>query len=123
PLGDSLSVERHRIRYRKERAFMRPEQLIYTFVSYASRHDTPWGKGVAEAGIDRTAEIAHRYGIPVTWIVNGGSVPVLQDRIRQWHEQYGDDVILQSPFFIEDAGASKEKFKEALARDWQIIEE
>ncbi len=102
---------------------MKPENLIYTFVSYASHYDTPWGKGTAIDGIDRTAALAHRYGIPVTWIVNGGSVPVLQERIQAWHEQYGDDVILQTPFFIEDAGASKEKFKQALERDWRIVQE
>jgi hypothetical protein len=102
---------------------MRPANLIYTFVSYASHYDTPWGQGTAIDGIERTAALAHKHGIPVTWIVNGGSVPVLQDRIQHWHEQYGDDVILQSPFFIEDAGASKEKFKQMLERDWRIVEE
>jgi hypothetical protein len=102
---------------------MRPERLIYTFVSYAAHYDTPWGQGVALDGIDRTADLAHQYGIPVTWIVNGGSVPVLADRIRIWHESYGDDVILQTPFFIEDTGRSKEKWKEAVRRDWQLAEE
>ncbi len=102
---------------------MRPEKLIYTFVSYASHYDTPWGQGTAVDGIDLTARIAHKYGIPVTWIVNGGSVPVLADRIREWHESYGDDVILQCPFFVEDAGMSKLKLKEKLEMDWQIVEE
>ncbi|WP_139994123.1 hypothetical protein [Paenibacillus paridis] len=102
---------------------MRPEKLIYTFVSYASHYDTSWGKGTAVEGVDRTAAIAHQYGIPVTWIVNGGSVPVLAERIRDWHDRYGDDVILQSPFFVEDAGMSKEKLKAKLASDWLIVEE
>ncbi|RED63769.1 hypothetical protein [Cohnella lupini] len=102
---------------------MRPEKLIYTFVSYASHYDISWGKGTAIDGIDLTAEIAHKHGVPVTWIVNGGSVPVLAERIREWHDLYGDDVILQSPFFIEDAGMSKDKFKQALQRDWNIIQE
>ncbi|MEK3884588.1 hypothetical protein [Paenibacillus sp. PL2-23] len=102
---------------------IKPEHLIYTFVSYASHYDTPWGQGVALEGIDRTAAIAHKHGIPVTWIVNGRSVPVLKERITEWHRQYGDDVILQSPFFIEDAGASKETFKRALAADWRLVEE
>lgn len=102
---------------------MKPENLIYTFVSYASHYDTPWGKGTAIEGIDRTAEIAHKYGIPVTWIVNGRSVPELTDRIRSWHDRYGDDVILQCPFFIEDTGASREKLHKALERDWRIVEE
>jgi len=102
---------------------MKPANLIYTFVSYASHYDTPWGKGTAVDGIDRTAAIAHKHGVPVTWIVNGGSVPVLAERIRDWHGRYGDDVILQSPFFVEDCGMSKEKFKSALERDWLLVEE
>ncbi|MGO4370012.1 hypothetical protein AB4Z21_04290 [Paenibacillus sp. MCAF20] len=102
---------------------MRPENLIYTFVSYASHYDTPWGKGTAVDGIELTAELAHKHGIPVTWIVNGSSVPVLAERITDWHERFGDDVILQCPFFIEDTGMSKEKFKQALERDWRIVEE
>ena len=96
---------------------MKPANLVYTFVSYAAHYDTEWGKGVAIEGINRTAELAHRYGIPVTWIVNGRSVPVLAERIRDWHEKFGDDVILQSPFFIEDTGASKAAFRQALESD------
>jgi hypothetical protein len=101
---------------------MKPENLIYTFVSYASHYDKPWGQGVALEGIDRTAQLAHKYGIPVTWIVNADSVPVLADRIRDWHKRYGDDVILQTPFFIEDAGADKGKFKKALEDSWRVVE-
>lgn len=102
---------------------MKPERLIYTFVSYASHYDTPWGKGTPLAGIDRTAELAHRHGIPVTWIVNGGSVPVLKERINSWHDAFGDNVILQTPFFAEDAGLSKDRFRLALERDWAVVAE
>ncbi|MFC6649040.1 hypothetical protein [Paenibacillus rhizoplanae] len=77
---------------------MKPERLIYTFVSYAAHYDADWGKGVALDGIERTAELAHKYAIPVTWIVNRGSIPVLRERIGEWHATYGDDVILQCPF-------------------------
>ncbi len=100
---------------------MRPERLIYTFVSYAAHYDATWGRGVATDGIERTADLAHRHGIPVTWIVNAGSVPALEDRIREWHDAYGDDVILQTPFFVEDAGMSKEKWKRAVERDWAVV--
>ncbi len=61
---------------------MKPENLIYTFVSFATQVDASWGRGIALEGIDRTAAIAHKHGIPVTWIVNAGSAPVLADRIR-----------------------------------------
>ncbi|MFC4103414.1 polysaccharide deacetylase family protein [Paenibacillus xanthanilyticus] len=102
---------------------MKPERLIYTFVSYASHYDTDWAKGTPIEGVERTARLAHKHGVPVTWIVNGGSVPVLAERIREWHEAYGDDVILQTPFFLEDCGASKAKFRAALDRDWKIVAE
>lgn len=101
---------------------MRPEKLIYTFVSYAAHYDTDWGKGVATDGIDLTAAIAHKHGIPVTWIVNAGSVPVLAERINEWHKQYGDNIILQTPFFIEDCGADKDKFKAAMEEAWGVVE-
>lgn len=102
---------------------MKPERLIYTFVSYASHYDTEWGKGVAVAGIELTAQLAHKYGIPVTWIVNRGSIPLLQERIREWHASYGDDVILQCPFFEEEANASKEKLRRRLEEDWALLQE
>lgn len=101
---------------------VKPENLIYTFVSYASHYDTPWGKGVATEGVERTAAVAHKHGVPVTWIVNAGSVPVLAGRINEWHERYGDDVILQTPFFVEDCGGDKAKFKAALEEAWGIVE-
>jgi hypothetical protein len=101
---------------------VKPQNLIYTFVSYAAHYDTPWGKGVAVDGIDRTAAIAHKHGVPVTWIVNKGSVPVLKERINDWHERYGDNVILQTPFFIEDCGADKSVFKSKLEEAWAIVE-
>lgn len=102
---------------------MKPERLIYTFVSYASHYDTAWGKGTAVEGVEKTAALAHRYGIPVTWIVNRGSIPVLAERIRGWHEAFGDDVILQCPFFEEEAGRSKAVLKEKLEEDWQLLKE
>ncbi|WP_168119578.1 hypothetical protein [Paenibacillus sp. HB172176] len=101
---------------------MKPENLIYTFVSYASHYDTPWGKGVALEGIDRTAALAHKYNIPVTWIVNKQSVPILEERINRWHEEFGDNIILQTPFFIEDCGMDKAKFKAALEDAWGVIQ-
>ncbi|MCL6456833.1 MAG: hypothetical protein K6T85_02390 [Gorillibacterium sp.] len=102
---------------------MIPERLIYTFVSYASHYDTDWGKGTAIEGVERTARLAHQYNIPVTWIVNRGSIPILKEQIRQWHEAYGDDVILQCPFFMEEAGMSKAVLKDKLEKDWQLVEE
>lgn len=100
---------------------MKPERLIYTFVSYAAYYETSWGKGVALEGIERTAAIAHKYDIPVTWIVNAGSAPILAERISRWHDQYGDDIIMQTPFFIEDSGGNKQTFKQALSEAWEVV--
>lgn len=102
---------------------MRPEKLIYTFVSYASNYNTSWGHGTALDGIERTAELAHKHGIPVTWIVNSGSVKLVGDKIRQWHEQYGDDVILQCPMYGQNPGGRLEELKQLITDEWNCIEE
>src|SRR5690606_11983162 len=98
-----------------------PENLIYTFVSYATLVDKRWGRGIALEGIDRTAAIAHKHGIPVTWIVNAGSAPVLAERICSWHEQYGDDVILQANFDASESELAKVQLKEALEQGWSAL--
>ncbi len=102
---------------------MKPENLIYTFVSFATQVDASWGRGIALEGIDRTAAIAHKHGIPVTWIVNAGSAPVLADRIRSWHDRYGDDVILQTPFHADESETSKARLKAVLAEGWRALQE
>lgn len=102
---------------------MKPQNLIYTYVSMASHYDTDWGHGTPDEGVDRTAHTAHKYGIPVTWIVNSGSIAVLGDRIRAWHEEYGDDVILKCPNYYRDANKSKAKLKAILEEEWRILQE
>jgi hypothetical protein len=102
---------------------VKPENLIYTFVSYATQVDASWGKGIALEGIDRTAAIAHKHGIPVTWIVNAGSAPVLAGRIRSWHDRYGDDVILQTPFHADESETSKARLKASLEEGWRVLQE
>lgn len=102
---------------------MKPKNLIYTFVSYASNFATDWGKGTPVDGIQQTAALAHKYNIPVTWIVNGGSVPIIKDWIKDWHEAYGDDVIVQCPMYGQDPRNRKEEFKKLLAKDWDIVKD
>jgi len=102
---------------------VKPEKLIYTFVSYATQVNASWGKGIAIDGIERTAAIAHKHGIPVTWIVNAASSQVLADRIRLWHDQYGDDVILQTPFYADESETSRERLKESLEHGWRVLQE
>ena len=102
---------------------MKPEKLIYTFTSIATHYDVSWGRGTPTIGVDLTAEIAHRHGIPVTWIVNPGSIPVLGDRIRGWHEQYGDDVVLLCPLFGKDIMHSKDELRRTLQDHWRQLAE
>lgn len=99
---------------------MRAEKLIYSFISYAYDIDSSWGQGTPDEGVNRIAEAAHKYNIPVTWIVNSGSVKVIGDRIRKWHDQYGDDVILQRP---DVGGKDKNKLKKAIESEWQALKE
>jgi hypothetical protein len=102
---------------------MKPENLIYTFVSYAANYNTAWGKGTAVEGIERTARLAHQYNIPVTWIVNSGSIPIVGKSIQQWHEQYGDDVILQCPMYGQDPRNRKNDLKLLLSQEWDVLQE
>jgi len=102
---------------------MKPKNLIYTYVSMASHYDTSWGRGTPDEGVDRTAHTAHKHGIPVTWIVNSGSIAVLGDRIRKWHDEYGDDVIMRCPNFARDAGKDKTKMLALLEAEWRALQE
>ena len=104
---------------------MNPERLIYTFVSTASDIDASWGKGVPAEGVDRLARLAHRHGIPVTWIVNRGSVAVLADRINEWHERFGDNVMVRCPPRpgIPDKKAAALRWKEAFGQEWAAVAE
>lgn len=102
---------------------MKPERLIYTYVSMAGYVKNDWGQGSPDEGVDRTAATAHKYGVPVTWMVNRGSIPLLRERIVQWHEEFGDDVILRCPTFARDAGESPLRFKQLLKEEWAAITE
>jgi len=102
---------------------LKPERLIYTYVSMASYYEMSWGKGTPVEGVERVAATAHRYHIPVTWIVNSGSIQLLGERIRMWHETYGDDVILKCPNYYRDAGYSKDKLRALLDREWEVLQE
>src|SRR5690606_21564667 len=106
---------------RKEQSDVIPENLIYTFVSYATDVDKSWGRGIAVEGIDRTAAVAHKHGIPVTWIVNAGSAPVLAERINEWHERYGDDVILQVHYDADESETAMLRLKAMLDEGWRAV--
>ncbi len=69
--------------------------------------ETGWdgASGLPSAGAARIASLAHKYGIPVTWLVNNKSAVVMKDLLTKWHEEYGDDV---ASFDFKDWGPIKE---------------
>ena len=69
-------------------------KLIFTFASLAFTIDSDWGKGVPKEGMERIAKVAHKYNIPVTWLMDPGSAKAMKNRIDEWHKKYGDDVAL-----------------------------
>jgi len=69
-------------------------KLIFTFASLAFTVDSDWGKGVPKVGMERIAKVAHKYNIPVTWLIDPGSGKVMKNRIDEWHEEYGDDIAI-----------------------------
>lgn len=100
---------------------MRPEKLVYTFVSYAYSKENAGVVTSPVEGADKVAETAHKHGIPVTWIVNRWSVPNLGDKIRNWHEIYGDDVVIRCPENGSEVRGGREALKKYIDEEWQII--
>ena len=66
--------------------------LYFTFVSSAYYMEKKWGHGMPLDGIKRTAEIAHRDGVPVTWLVNPKSAEEGKKLFKEYHDKYGDAV-------------------------------
>ncbi|MDF2921545.1 MAG: hypothetical protein K0R57_459 [Paenibacillaceae bacterium] len=101
---------------------MKPERLVYTYVSMAAHYDTVWGHGTPDEGVERTAATAHKYNIPVTWIVNSGSIGILGERIRRWHEEYGDDVILRCPAIPRRSDNPVAQMADLLNSEWAELQ-
>lgn len=101
---------------------MREKNLVYTFASYAYHADTSWGHGTPLEGSELVASIAHKNYIPVTWIVSSESIKVLGDKIRTWHEKYGDDVILRAAVADEKL-KSREEIRNFIFSEWQYLKE
>jgi len=69
-------------------------KLIFTFASLAYTIDSDWGKGVPVRGMERIAKAAHKFNIPVTWLIDPGSGRVMKSSIDEWHKKYGDDIAI-----------------------------
>lgn len=93
---------------------IKPERLIYTFVSYAASFQE---RGVPTEGVHRIADLAHQQQIPVTWIVDSKSIEQLQDTINLWHEQFGDSVILVCPAY-----ANESQLRSKIEMEWALVE-
>ena len=83
-------------------------QLLYTFLSLATSRDTPSGKVVPVEGMKLISALAHRHGIPVTWIIDSHSVQESRSTLLQGHQECGDDVILFIDIsrVLEDSGTT-----------------
>jgi len=76
-------------------------QLLYTFLCSTKVCETRHGKVVPLDGIRLVAALAHKYGIPVTWVVDNESVEAAKDIINQGHIEYNDDLVLMiEPFSV-----------------------
>lgn len=42
----------------------------------------------------RLAEVAHKYGIPISWAIDGSSARIFADDLTEWHESHGDEPLL-----------------------------
>jgi len=69
-------------------------KLIFTFASLAFTIDSDWGKGVPKEGMERIATVAHKYNIPVTWLIDPGSGKAMKNKADEWHKKFGDDIAL-----------------------------
>ena len=81
-------------------------RLLYNFLCLATSRETPQGKIAPLEGIKLISALAHRHGIPVTWIVDSHSVQESRDILLQGHQQYSDDVILliDIPHVLRESG-------------------
>ena len=67
-------------------------KLIFTFVSLAYTGTAKEGYRKPLTGMNFLATMAHKYNIPVTWLIDLGTGTAMKDKIDEWHEKYGDDI-------------------------------
>lgn len=84
-------------------------QLQFAFVSkaYTGTSDAP----TPRAGMRLIADTAHKHGVPVTWIVNVRNAADMRDELSQWHEQFGDAVVMEAVTYPD------RPWRESLAAD------
>lgn len=84
-------------------------KLIFTFVSSTHEKDRGTGLRVPEDGIHKLADLAHKYDIPVTWLIDVETGTTMQEELNEWHDTYGDDLGVS---LKEGAGEIRESLRE-----------
>jgi len=69
-------------------------RLIYTFLCSTKTCDSQHGKTVPVEGMKLVSALAHKYNIPVTWVVDSQSVREAKDIILQGHLECDDNIIV-----------------------------
>lgn len=106
--------------------------LVYSLVSTAISDD----RTKLRRGVRLLAEIAHTHGIPITWAINRVSARALAADLTQWHESYGDELLLMvdikpiwgnltpidRPASAEQIVTMREKLPDFLSSEWEKVQ-
>ena len=106
--------------------------LAYSLVSTAISED----RTKLRQGVRLLAEIAHTHGIPVTWAINRASARTLAADLTQWHEAYGDELLLMvdirpvwgsdtridRPASAEHIVTMREKLPDFISSEWERVQ-
>jgi len=84
--------------------------LVYMFASLAARHNNGT---TCDKGMQLLAEVLHPHGVKITWMVSPGSARLAAQQLTSWHEQYGDDVAMETPVLNGSVGDKKAKIAAA----------
>ena len=106
--------------------------FAYSLVSTAISED----RTKLRQGVRLLAEIAHTHGIPVTWAINRASARTLATDLTQWHEDYGDELLLivdigpvwgsdipvDGPLSAEHIVTMREKLPDFISTEWDRVQ-
>ena len=106
--------------------------FAYSIVSTAISDD----RTKLRRGVRLLAEIAHAHGIPITWAINRPSARTFAPDFTQWHESYGDELLLvvdirpmwgsdspiDRPESAEHIVTMREKLPDFISSEWEKIQ-
>ncbi len=73
-------------------------KIHFTLFSQAYYVDTNWGFGCPSGGIKNMGDIAHKYNIPITWLLSPKSARCEVEMLTSYHEKYGDEAAMMFRF-------------------------